>query len=64
MSISYEMRNWYRYMGGEEKIKKKLWDSLYEQASPYMVCYCYDNPQEMVVDCRARLVVVKEIQNG
>lgn len=64
VSIPYEMRDWYRYMGGEEKIKKKMWDNLFEKASPYMVCDCYKNEELQVVECRARLTVVKELQNG
>lgn len=64
VSITYDMLNWYKYMGGEKRIKKKLWEELFEQASPCMVVLCHDNPQEMVLECKARLTVLKEQQNG
>lgn len=61
VSISYDMLDWYKYMGGEERIKKKLWEAFFEKASPYMVVMCHDNPQEMVLDCIAKLTIEKEL---
>lgn len=60
VSISYDMLNWYKYMGGEEKIKKKLWEGFFEKASPLMVVDCCKNEEAQIIECRARLTIVKE----
>ena len=51
----------YMFEGGEKKVAKRLWDSMFEKAYPYMVTDCYRNEEAQVLECRARLAVLKEV---
>ena len=66
MSFTQDEVQWLRYMfqGGETEVKKRLWNGFMEKAIPLMSVACKENEELNIVECEARLTIVKELQNG
>lgn len=67
VSITNENIRWLKNMFGEhceDKVKKKLWEALFDKAKDLLDVQCYRNEELNTVECRCKITIVKEQDNG